>query len=102
MTDPSSPAALTRGMLDTRRDLKTLCEQQGVDYDEKVATWRTFIGAAMKAHDCNEVRAVLQLEDELRSVGKFNAFVGALLVAAALDLIDERQAAEAAQAKETT
>lgn len=53
----------------------------------------------MKAHACTEIRAVLRLEDDLHAVGKFSAFVGAL--AAALELIEERQAAEAA-AQEAT
>lgn len=97
----TSPAALARGMIDTRRDLKALCAQLGVSYEEKVAQWRGIVTAVMKAHSCTEVRAVLRLEDELHAVGKFNAFVGALLVAAALDLIEERQAAEAA-AQEAT
>lgn len=86
------PAAIAQQMSDCRAEVKELCRIEGLAYEDEVRAWRDLITAAMKAHGCTEVRAVLRLQDDLAAAGKFTPIAGALIVAAALDLIDARQA----------
>ena len=76
-------------MLDIRAKMRDL---HGAAYKQRTEPWRGYIQKAMAKANCNELEAILHLEQLVkRKGGELSAMDVGLLTSAAVDLITESE-----------
>ncbi len=72
-----------------RLEVKKVCSHLGKNYEHEVAPFRRLIHAVQKRDGADESAAAVVLQKDLERVGKLTPYVGALILAAAVDVADE-------------
>jgi len=88
--------AITTEMLERRAQVKEYCRISGRDYAAAVKPYRLLNDAVRAETGCSALGAVLVLQQDLEEAGKSTPYVTGLLIAAALDGIDEARLLEQA------